>query len=292
MLYGFNLVSIGLPGARTFTSQFLGLNLLVGGSALIFGSLYLLLKASAPAPPPVSTEPIVPRPDVGLELVVEEETPPKPGFYRKIMYVGYFFTFLGLISAVHLIYQVFVRSAYSEVLWWIEVLLVTFGVLSYVIFGSVGRLGMQEEAKLATMEAGAPKGAMLQTTHAVTTSQQQLAPSPQGGLPPMGLTLTEFTRNSAGEYEKHLVGDAYDMFHVGSDTVTVWREDRRGMSVSYLAGPYELRKRMLEERATSGQELAVGILSMTAEAIKSLLVLLKEPADKPTTASVSVQREV
>ncbi len=150
--YSFNLIASGLPGARAFTSEFLAANLLVGGSALVFVSLYYLLKPITPTSPTVP-QPVSARPDVGVELIEEEATPAKPGFYKTIEYIGYFFAFLGLISAADLVMQVFLRSTYNEGRWWVEVLLVTFGVLSYTIFGSIGRLGAQEEANLKKMPA-------------------------------------------------------------------------------------------------------------------------------------------
>jgi len=153
--YGFSLVAAGFPGARELTSQFLGANFLVGGSVAVFISLYYLLRPVSVAAP-TGTEPTLPRPDVGVETIVEEQTPPKSGFYRNIEYVGYFFTVLGLFSAADLVLQVFLRSTYNEGRWWVEILLVTFGVLSYTIFGSIGRLGSQEEAKL-TVPLAQPK---------------------------------------------------------------------------------------------------------------------------------------
>ena len=44
--YGFNFIAIGLPGAREMTSQFIGANLLIGGSAAVFISLFFLLRPS------------------------------------------------------------------------------------------------------------------------------------------------------------------------------------------------------------------------------------------------------
>ncbi len=41
--YGFNFIAVGLPGAREMTSQFIGVNVLLGGSAVVFLSLFFLL---------------------------------------------------------------------------------------------------------------------------------------------------------------------------------------------------------------------------------------------------------
>jgi len=282
--YGFNILSVGFPGARAFTSQFLAANLLVGGSALVFASLYYLLKPASPSPilpaPPASPQLVTGRPDVGVELIVEEETPPKPGFYKTIEYIAYFFTILGLISAADLILQVFIRSMYNEARWWVEVLLVTFGVLAYTILGSVGRLGLQEEAKLAKLPS-APK---LPSQTQVETPAPPVATVAEV-TPLLTLVPTEFSRNAAGEYEKQLSGESYDMFRVDPDVVTIWREDRRGIRSVYLAGPYELTKKMLQEYLSGGEELRVGILVLSTDTIRSLLELTEKPRGEAPSVS-------
>jgi hypothetical protein len=271
--YAFNLIASGLPGARAFTSQFLAANLLLGGSALVFVSLYYLLKPITPtsttAPQPVSA-----RPDVGVEIIEEEANPPKPGFYKTIEYLGYFFAFLGLISAADLVLQVFLRSTYNEARWWVEVLLVTFGVLSYTIFGSIGRLGAQEEASLkkipATPEISAEK------VVSTTEETEALVPStaaPTVTVEPMELKLAEFNPTASGDYERRLTGDSFDMFRVDREVITVWREDRKGIRSNYLAGPYELTRKMLEEFASGEQELRIGHLIASADTVRALLAL-------------------
>jgi len=274
--YGFEFIALGVPGARAFTSQFLGANLLVGGSALIFAALYYLLKPLAPPITPTSqvqttSETTLERPDVHVERIVEEDTPPKAGFYKKIEYIGYFFACLGLISAADLVLQVFLHSIYNEARWWIEVLLVTFGVLSYTIFGSVGRLGAQEEAKLTPQVATT----VAAETSASTPVQTVSAPKPE--VEPLALNPADFTRSAMGEYERHLSGNSYDMFRVDREMITIWREDRRGMRSIYLAGPYELNRKMLEEYATNGQELRIGYLTLGPEAVRALIELQVKP---------------
>ncbi len=269
--YGFNLVASGLPGAQAFTSQFLAANLLLGGSVLVFVSLYYLMK---PITPPTTVAPVTARPDVGVELIVEEATPPKPGFYKTIEYIGYFFAFLGLISAADLVLQVFIRSIYNEARWWVEVLLVTFGVLSYVIFGSIGRLGAQEEASLKKM----PETLEISPETIVsTTGGAQVTGSSAGASTvtsePMELNLAEFKPTPTGEYERHLSGDSFDMFRVDPEVITAWREDRKGIRSNYLAGPYELTRRMLEEHVSGGQELRIGYLLASTDTVRALLLL-------------------
>ena len=273
--YGFNLIASGLPGAKEFTSQFLGVNLLVGGSALVFGSLYYLLKPATPAGT-VVPQPVLGRPDVGVETVVEEQTPPKPGFYKGIEYVGYFFAFLGLISAADLVLQVFIHSIYNEARWWVEVLLVVFGVLSYTIFGSIGRLGAQEEAKL-TAPISTPVSPPKPPPQDVPSTQIGVpAPSPPASTEPLTVNPAVFTRSSTGDFERHLSGDSYDMFHAERDIVTVWREDRKGIRSTYLAGPYELSRDMLEECVKNGQELKIGALILSPDAARALLEIAGE----------------
>jgi hypothetical protein len=273
--YGFEFIALGFPGARAFTSQFLGTNLLLGGSALIFVSLYYLLKPTTP--PMTPTVPVQTPPGrlyVRVERIVEEETPPKAGFYKKIEYIGYLFAFLGLVSAADLVLQVFVRSIYNEARWWVEVLLVTFGVLSYTIFGSIGRLGAQEEAKL-TPQVGTK---LVAAAEPVVAAQAEVVPSMQSAeAEPLALNPEDFTRSPMGDYERHLSGDSYDMFRVERDMITVWREERREIRSIYLVGPYELNRKMLEEYAGSGQELKIGYLVLLPQAVRALLALQEKP---------------
>jgi hypothetical protein len=176
--------------------------------------------------------------------------------------------------------QVFIRSTYNEARWWVEILLVTFGVLSFTIFGSVGRLGMQEEAELA-------KGAL--TLNPKESSAQTKIPPPTTPpatieeLPALNVTLSEFTRNSASEYEKHLSGESYDMFRVDPEMAAIWREDRRGMRSVYLAGPYELTKKMLQDCLASGAGLSVGSLVLSNDSVRGLLGLMETSTETVVT---------
>jgi hypothetical protein len=277
--YGFSLVAAGFPGARELTSQFLGANFLVGGSVAVFISLYYLLRPVSVAAP-TGTEPTLSRPDVGVETIVEEQTPPKLGFYRNIEYVGYFFTVLGLFSAADLVLQVFLRSTYNEGRWWVEILLVTFGVLSYTIFGSIGRLGSQEEAKL-TVPLAQPKLYPENVTPPVT-----IPATPSPSLPnSLEVQMGDFTRLPSGEYERHLSGEAYDMFRIEQEGVTVWREDRKGMRSVYLAGPYELSRKMLEEGVKDGEELKIGSLNLSVDSMRGFLAVLERPPESAPSAS-------
>ena len=286
--YGFNLIASGLPGARAFTSQFLAANLLVGGSALVFVSLYYLLKpvttTSTTVPQPISA-----RPDIGVETIVEESSPPKPGFYKTIEYIGYFFAFLGLISAADLVLQVFLRSIYDEARWWVEVLLVTFGILSYTIFGSIGRLGAQEEASLKKLPATpkTPPQSIVSTIEKAPMTSPP-TPAPTMTTESMELKLVEFKPTATGEYERHISGDSFDMFRVDREVITVWREDRKGIRSNYLAGPYELTSKMLEGYATGGQELSIGYLIISADTIRAILALQGKGAPQPTSAQANV----
>ncbi len=284
--YAFNLIAVGLPGARTFTSEFLAANLLVGGSALVFVSLYYLLKPIAPASTTVP-QPVSARPDVGVETIVEEVTPPKPGFYKTIEYIGYFFAFLGLISAADLVLQVFIRSIYNEARWWVEVLLVVFGILSYTIFGSIGRLGAQEEASLKQI----PSTPKISSENVVSITEETRTTNPSTStstIQPMELKLAEFNQTATGEYEHQLAGDSFDMFRVDREIITVWREERKGIRSNYLAGPYELTRKMLEEYASGGQELRIGHLIASVDTVRDLLALQGKVAaeNPPTQANV------
>jgi len=277
--YGFSFVAAGFPGARQLTSQFLGANLIAGGSVAVFASLYYLLRPVSVAPPMAAPSALT-RPDVGVETIVEEETPPKSSFYRNIEYVGYFFTVLGLFSAADLVLQVFIRSTYNEGRWWVEILLATFGVLSYTILGSIGRLGSQEEAKLS-IPLAQPKPYQENVTPPITVPT---APSPT--LPEfLEIQVGDFTKSSSGEYERHLSDEIYDMFRMEREGVTAWREDRKGMRSVYLAGPYELSRKLLEDNIKNGVDMRIGILHLSVDSMKKLLALLASSAESVPSAS-------
>jgi hypothetical protein len=268
--FGFELLAAGFPGTRQLTSQFLGVNLLIGGVVVAFGSLYYLLKP--PVQAAVSTQPSGAAPDVGVELVVEETPPSQYGFYKNIEYVGYFFTALGLFSAVDLALQTFIPSLYNETRWWVEVLLVTFGVLSYAIFGSIGRLGAQEERQYvpipqtpAQTAASVPEKA----TQTITPAYSQI----------LELKIDEFSKSGSASYERKLAGTVYDMFRVEGEGVTAWRENREGMRSNYLAGPYELSLKLMGEYARRGEDLKIGYLSISVEALRDLMHLAERPAE-------------
>jgi hypothetical protein len=261
--YGFSFAASGFPGARALTSQFLGATLLIGGSAVIFISLLYLLR---PVTPQAQLPPQLPAaaPDVHVELIEEEKPGPQVGFYKNIEHIGYLFTFLGLFSGADLVLQVLIPTLYNEARWWTEILLVTFGVLSYTILGSVGRIGSQEEAKLTQ-----PQPVLQQVTAAATVE------SPPVGVPSLPETLEvrmgEFVRSPSGEFERHLTGDVYEMVRVEPENVSVWREDRRGIRSIYLAGPYELSRKLLQDQVNSGVELRIGFLLLSVESMRRLL---------------------
>jgi hypothetical protein len=263
--YGFNFIAMGFPGARETTSQFLGANFLIAGSALIFIGLYYLLKPSAPTL--TESGPTTGAPDIGVELIVEDTPGPQVSFYRKIEYIGYLFTVLGLISAADLVLQVLISSHYDEARWWVEVLLVVFGVLSYTILGSAGRIGSQEEAKLP------PEKIVTPTALAATPSQPQTSPSYPATLE---VNLDQFTKTSSGEFEHRLTGNTYDMLRVESELVTIWREDRQGIRSAYLAGPYEMKRSTFEEQIAHNQDLTIGSLTINAATASRLLELQKQ----------------
>lgn len=228
----------------------------------------------------METPPTLAPPDVGVETIVEEETPPKSSFYRSIEFIGYFFTVLGLFSAADLVLQVFIRSTYNEGRWWVEILLATFGVLSYTIFVSIGRLGSQEEAKLSVPLAQ-PKLYQEVVSPPVTVTT---APSPT--LPEsLEIQVGDFTMSSSGEYERHLSDEIYDMFRMEREGVTAWREDRKGMRSVYLAGPYELSRKLLEDSVKNGVDVRIGILHLSVDSMRDLLALLASSPESVPSAS-------
>ena len=273
--YGFNLLAAGFAGLRPLTSQLVGVNLLVGGSVAVFFSLFYLLKP--PTSVQQSTQPTRPmgrRPDIGIGLVVEEEPPSQYGFYRNIQYIRFFFTGLGLFSAVDLVLQVLVPGLYNETRWWVEVLLATFGVLSYAIFGSIGHIGAQEE-KLYVPPVPSP------TTTSSTEQREMAQGTPIASEQALQMRISEFSKASPGEYERQLSGTMFDMFRIEPGTTTVWRENRAGFRSVYLAGPYELSRELIEEYAKRGEELKIGYLSLSVETLQDLLRLQGQQVEGP-----------
>jgi hypothetical protein len=221
-------------------------------------------------------EPTVPQqalpggaPDVEVELIVEEETPPQYRFYKNIEYIGYFFTALGLFSAADLMLQVFISRLYNETRWWVEILLVVFGVLAYAIFGSIGRIGAEEERALSTTQPS------LAPHVATETARKPATVLPES----LEVDLNQFSKSTSGEYEHKLSDDVYDMVRVQPDVITIWREDRRGIRPIYLAGPYELTGELLEDHVKRSEQLRIGILSIATETTKALLNMQKQVSE-------------
>jgi hypothetical protein len=104
----------------------------------------------------------------------------------------------------------------------------------------------------------------------------------------MELKLAEFNLNATGDYERHLIGNSFDMFRVDREVVTVWREDRKGIRSNYLAGPYELTRKILEEYASGGQELRIGHLIASADTVRALLALQGKVAAEQPSAQANV----
>jgi hypothetical protein len=271
--YGFSLLAAGFPGLRPLTSQIIGANMLIGGSVAVFLSMFYLLKPPTLATPSTPlTQEMGQKPDIGIGLVVEEVPPSQYGFYKNIQYVGYLFTGLGLFAAVDLVLQVLVPGFYNETRWWVEILLATFGVLSYAIFGSIGRLGAQEERQYVP---AAPSPTP--TTEAAPHKVPQAAPTVSGEV--LQLRVSEFSQSNPGEYERKLSGTVYDMFRVDLGVITVWRENRLGIRSAYLAGPYELSSELLQKHADREEELRIGYLSLSVDTLRDLLRLQQRPVE-------------
>jgi hypothetical protein len=269
--YGFNFLAVGFPGAEELTSQFVGGSVALGGSAVVFLALYALLSTPTA---PVTQEPAGPAPDIPVEIIVEEQTGSQYAFYKHIEHIGYFFTALGLFSGADLILQVFIHQLYNEARWWIEVLLVTFGVLSFAIFGSLGRIGAQEEREMALR--------IQQTTqtHVEPVSSPVSGSSDVAQIPVMiEVRLTDFVKSPSGDFEHRLSERVYDMIRIQPDMISIWREERQEIRAVYLAGPYELTRESLEEQLKRGEELKVGIVSLPLDVIQDLL------NPKPATVS-------
>jgi hypothetical protein len=170
---------------------------------------------------------------------------------------------------------VFIPALYNEARWWTEILLATFGILSYTIFSSVGRFGAKEEAELAAQ--------MPTQTSEPTAAQPH---QPESGKPPpplypesLEVSLGEFKVSDAGGYERHLVANIFDMIRVEPETVTIWREDRQGIRSIYLAGPYELKRNLMEDYAKRGEDLKIGYLSLSVGTVRELLNVQQKPSE-------------
>jgi len=264
--YGFNFLAVGFPGAETLTSQLVGGSIALGGSAVVFMALYALLStpASTGTGP---TEPVGSVADISAEIIVEEQTGPQYEFYKHIEHIGYFFTALGLFSGADLILQVFIHQLYNETRWWIEVLLVTFGVLSFAIFGSVGRIGAQEERELALRIQQTAQAVPVKPVSSPASESSDVPQTP----PTIEVRLADFVKSTSGDLEHHLSGGIYDMMRIQPDMISIWREERQEIRVLYLAGPYELTTERLEEQLKLGEDLKVGIISLPLDVIQDLL---------------------
>jgi len=187
--FGFTLMATGFPGTRQLTSQFLGVNLLVGGSVAVFISLYFMLKSPMQVTLPIQPVGSVP----STVQTVSPATSVAPG------------------------------------------------------------------------EAAKP----------VSTSDPQI----------LQVRINEFTQSGSGEYERQLAGTVYDMFRIDRDTIIVWRENRQGIRSQYLAGPYELSKKLVEEYVARGEELRIGQLAVSVETLRDLMRLQEPAAEGLQTAA-------
>ena len=271
--YGFNFIATGLSGARALTSQFIGANLIIGGSAIVFLALFYLLKPAAPTT--TEAQPTTGVTEIGVETMAEEHVQPRPAFYRNIEYIGYFFTFLGLVSAADLVLQVLIPFMYNEARWWVEVLLVTFGVLSYTIFVSIGRLGEHEEEEFARATSIPSKPVSVQQEATMAEPAKSTPAYPEE----LQVQLNEFSMSPSGELERHLSAEVYDRIRIERGLITIWREDRRGLRSIYLAGPYELSRNLLDGQVIRGEELRIGNLVLSVETVRELLRLQEHPTE-------------
>lgn len=156
-------------------------------------------------------------------------------------------------------------------------MLVVFGVLAYAIFGSIGRIGAEEERALGTAQPSSSSPVTSAQTETQMTEAASKIPET------LELSLDQFSRSSGGEYEHKLTDYVYDMVGVRAEMVNVWREERKGMRPVYLAGPYELGAELLEEHAKHGEPISIGILSLSTESVQALLSLQKQlQAQVPT----------
>lgn len=137
-----------------------------------------------------------------------------------------------------------------------------------------------EEAKL-TVPLAQPKLYPENLTPPVT-----IPATPSPSLPnSLEVHMGDFTRLPSGEYERHLSGEAYDMFRMEQEGVTVWREDRKGMRSVYLAGPYELSRKLLEDGVKDGEELKIGCLNLSVDSMRDFLAVLERPPESAPSAS-------
>ena len=278
--YGFSFLASGFPGAHASTSQSVSVSLLVAGSATVFISLYYLLKPVS-ASVSSSLRPVTSTPGVGVELISDEkDIGSHYGLYRTVEYIGYFFTGLGIFSAADLTLQVFIPSIYNETRWWIEILLVTFGVLSYAIFVSIGRLGAQEEPHI-----------MQPTPHttppAPVAATEETKTAPPSYVDLLEVRMSAFAKSGTKEYERRLADDIYDVLRIETGGVTVWREDRRGLRSVYLGGPYELNWTRLKEALDHGEEIRIGSLFLPLETIRDFVAFHDRPAEGISSQAAS-----
>src|SRR5208337_3711868 len=124
-----------------------------------------------------------------------------------------------------------IHQLYNETRWWIEVLLVTFGVLSFAIFGSIGRIGAQEEREMALRIPQTTQTAPLEPVSSSGSSDVPQIP------PTMEVRLADVGKAPIGDFEHRLSERVYDMIPVHPDMTSTRREDRQDIRAVDLAGP-------------------------------------------------------
>lgn len=134
-----------------------------------------------------------------------------------------------------------------------------------------GPIGAQEEKQYVPVKqlaGAAPVSVAGGVTLTVAPAYSQI----------LELNIGEFSKSGSSDYERQLAGNVYDMFRIGREGVTVWRENREGMRSNYLAGPYELSMKFMGEYENRGEELKIGHLSVSVEALRDLMRLVEGPA--------------
>jgi len=135
-----------------------------------------------------------------------------------------------------------------------------------------GRIGAQEEKQYVPVKqlAGpAPSSVAGGMTLTVPPAYSQI----------LEMNIGEFSKSGSGDYERQLAGTVYDVFRIEREGVTVWRENREGMRSNYLAGPYELSMKFMGEYENRGEELKIGHLSVSVEALRDLMRLVERTAE-------------
>lgn len=201
-------------------------------------------------------------------------------FFQNLLGMAYFSTIVGILVMFDLGIQFLTNSTRPEGIVVSEALGVVFGVLMLIVFAPLSRTAVAEHKQEFESATG-----MAVTRQSMTILENVASDvhrmvdivlaRPEKIAPQWPLTLepSEFNEMSRTLFQQQHEGGISDMFDVTSEGVRVWREQEGGLNPRYLIAPYLITWERLRYAVDHDEEIHVGSLSASSNAVKQLLEL-------------------